>query len=90
MQMYIFLGILSQSFWFFFFSRSTNAWGSNQKELVTSQAWKNQKKICAEEGLIAIAYDEKFGEYDRVYQVAKLLSYTPGQHSRLKCEKCAI
>ena len=51
---------------------------------------KNQKKICAEEGLIAIAYDEKFGEYDRVYQVAKLLSYTPGQHSWLKSEKCAI
>ena len=55
--------------------------------MVTSQAWKNQKKICAEEGLIAIAYDkEKFGEYARVYQVAKLLSYTPG-HSGLKLEK---
>ena len=84
------MGFYPKVFDFFFFSRSTNAWGSNQKELVTSQAWKNQKKICAEEGLIAIAYDEKFGEYDRVYQVAKLLSYTPGQHSRLKSEKCAI
>ena len=48
-----------------------------EPDLVTSDAWKEQKKISAEEGLVAIAYERKFGPYDRVFQTAKLMIYAP-------------
>ena len=57
--------------------RYRNAWGIREPDLVTSDAWKEQKKISAEEGLVAIAYEGKFGPYDRVFQAAKLMTYAP-------------
>ena len=57
--------------------RYRNAWGVREPDLVTSDAWKEQKKISAEEGLVAIAYERKFGPYDRVFQTAKLMIYAP-------------
>lgn len=44
---------------------------------VTCQAWKDLKKISAEEGLIAAAYEGKYGEYDRLYQMVKLFLFSP-------------
>ena len=44
---------------------------------VTCQAWKELKKISAEEGLIATAYEGKYGEYDRLYQMVKLFLFSP-------------
>ena len=44
---------------------------------VTCQAWKDLKKISAEEGLIASAYEETYGEYDRLYQMVKLFLFSP-------------
>lgn len=44
---------------------------------VTCQAWKDLKKISAEEGLIATAYEGKFAEYDRLYQMIKLYLFAP-------------
>jgi hypothetical protein len=40
-----------------------DAWGKRIDRLVTSDAWKRMKVISAEEGLIAIAYERKFGEW---------------------------
>ena len=57
--------------------RPTSAWGRQGHELVTSSAWQAQKAIAAEEGLIAIPYEKKHGQFSRIYQVAKLMLYSP-------------
>ena len=57
--------------------RPTSAWGRQGHELVTSSAWQAQKAIAAEEGLIAIPYENKHGQFSRIYQVAKLMLYSP-------------
>ncbi|XP_047494787.1 acyl-CoA dehydrogenase family member 11-like [Penaeus chinensis] len=59
------------------FVRTFNAWGNRVDDLVTCQAWKDLKKISAEEGLIATAYEGKFAEYDRLYQMIKLYLFAP-------------
>ena len=46
-------------------------------KIVLDIAWKSQKTVAAEEGLVAIAYEGKFGAYDRIYQAAKLMLYAP-------------
>jgi len=43
----------------------TDAWGHRKDQLITCEAWKKQKIISAEEGLIAIAYEKENGEYSR-------------------------
>ena len=55
----------------------TSAWGKRCDEIVTCNAWKLQKRVSAEEGLIAIAYDRDFHEFSRLYQVCKLYMYSP-------------
>ena len=57
--------------------RKTSAWGERMDEIVTCYAWKRQKEISAEEGLIAIPYERNFAEFSRLYQVAKLYMYSP-------------
>ncbi|KAG7160259.1 Acyl-CoA dehydrogenase family member 11-like [Homarus americanus] len=57
--------------------RTFDAWGNRTDELVTCQAWKDLKKISAEEGLIAAAYEGKYKEYDRLYQMVKLFIFSP-------------
>lgn len=54
-----------------------NAWGRLTNELRTCQAWKDQKSISAEEGLIAIPYENKQREFSRLYQALKLYLYAP-------------
>jgi Adaptive response protein AidB N-terminal domain len=39
-----------------------DAWGKRVDKLITTPAWKEMKCISAEEGLIAIAYERKYGE----------------------------
>ena len=55
----------------------TSAWGKRFDEIVTCDAWKQQKRASAEEGLVAIAYERNFHEFSRLYQVAKLYLYSP-------------
>ena len=55
----------------------TSAWGQNGVKLVTSDAWKKQKEIAAEEGLVAIGYEKDYGAFSRIYQATKLLLYSP-------------
>jgi putative acyl-CoA dehydrogenase len=49
-----------------------NAWGKRIDEIRIGYGWKKLDAISAEEGLIAIPYERKYGEYSRVYQFAKL------------------
>lgn len=54
-----------------------NAWGKRVDEIVVSPGWQNLEKAAAEEGLVAIGYERKYGEHSRLYQFAKLYLYTP-------------
>ncbi|XP_023332760.1 acyl-CoA dehydrogenase family member 11 [Eurytemora carolleeae] len=57
--------------------RQTTAWGKRVDDIITCNAWKEQKRISAVEGLIAIPYENKQGEFSRLYQCAKLYMYSP-------------
>ncbi|XP_061527674.1 acyl-CoA dehydrogenase family member 11-like isoform X2 [Phycodurus eques] len=52
-------------------------WGRRVDHIVTSPAWKCMKVLSAEEGLVAIAYEKRFGEWSRVYQMSKLYIFSP-------------
>lgn len=54
-----------------------NAWGERVQELWTCEAWKQQRKIAAEEGIVATAYERKHGEWSRLHQLVKLYLYAP-------------
>ena len=54
-----------------------DGWGNRIDQLVVCDAWKEMKAISAREGLIAIAYERKYGVYSRLYQIAKLYLYGP-------------
>jgi hypothetical protein len=54
-----------------------DAWGRRVDKLITCDAWKQQKKISAQEGLIAIPYEKKYSIYSRLYQIVKLYMYAP-------------
>ncbi|KAI1307689.1 hypothetical protein EDD11_004391 [Mortierella claussenii] len=47
-------------------------------ELLVTEAWTKQKEIAAREGVVAIAYERKYGQYSRIYQMAKLMLWTSG------------
>lgn len=53
-----------------------DAWGNRIDQLVTSESWKKMKTISAEEGLISIAYERRYGEWSRLYQLVKLYLYS--------------
>ena len=38
-----------------------DAWGNRVDDLITCEAWKKQKAIAAQEGIIAIPYERKYG-----------------------------
>ena len=52
-------------------------WGRRIDDIETSNGWKNLEKAAAEEGIVATAYDRKFGAFSRVYQMALLYLYSP-------------
>jgi hypothetical protein len=43
--------------------RQTTAWGKRVDDIITCNAWKEQKRISAVEGLIAIPYENKQVKY---------------------------
>ena len=49
-----------------------DAWGKRVDNVITSPAWKQMKRISAEEGLIAIAYERKYAEW-RFYDCSAYL-----------------
>lgn len=54
-----------------------NPWGKRIDQIKVSEAWKTLDKISAEEGMIAIGYERKYGEFSRIYQFAKLYLFNP-------------
>ncbi|KAK1232055.1 hypothetical protein PQX77_004814 [Marasmius sp. AFHP31] len=46
-------------------------WGRRVDDLQTSQGWKDLKAVAQREGIPAIFYERKYGEYSRVYGFAK-------------------
>ncbi|KAI8348948.1 hypothetical protein B0O80DRAFT_461521 [Mortierella sp. GBAus27b] len=46
-------------------------------DLLVTEAWKKQKEVAAREGIVAIAYELKYGQHSRIYQMAKLMLWTP-------------
>ncbi|WP_413580567.1 acyl-CoA dehydrogenase family protein [Bdellovibrio sp. HCB288] len=52
-------------------------WGRRIDEIRVSAGWKAMEKIAAEEGIVATAYERKYGSYSRVYQMALLYLYSP-------------
>ncbi|XP_019362282.1 PREDICTED: acyl-CoA dehydrogenase family member 11-like isoform X1 [Gavialis gangeticus] len=53
-----------------------NAWGQRVDHIITCPAWKRLKEIAAEEGLVAEAYERRYANWSRVYQILKLYLYT--------------
>ncbi len=53
-----------------------DAWGKRVDEIKVSQGWLNLEKVAAEDGLVAIGYERKYGEFSRLYQFVKLYLYT--------------
>src|SRR5690606_31657063 len=51
-------------------------WGRRIDEIKTSQGWKELEKVAAQEGIVATAYDRKYGSFSRVYQMALLYLYS--------------
>ena len=43
--------------------KKSTPWGKVTDEIVTCQAWKEQKKISAQEGLIAIPYERPLAQF---------------------------
>lgn len=56
---------------------SFDSWGKRIDKIITCPAWKTMKQISAEEGLIAIAYERKQGQWSRLYQMTKLYLFQP-------------
>ncbi|KAG0249586.1 hypothetical protein BG011_009115 [Mortierella polycephala] len=58
--------------------RQYDSWCRRVDELLVTEAWNKQKVIAAREGVVAIAYERKYGPYSRIYQMAKLMLWTSG------------
>lgn len=56
---------------------SYNAWGERVDEIKVAPEWEKLEAVAAEEGLIAIGYERKYGAFSRLYQFTKLYLYTP-------------
>ncbi|OLS24605.1 MAG: putative acyl-CoA dehydrogenase AidB [Candidatus Heimdallarchaeota archaeon LC_3] len=54
-----------------------DVWGKKINEVVVSDGWQELEEVSAEEGLVAIGYERKYGDLSRVYQFAKLYLFTP-------------
>ncbi|KAG0210825.1 hypothetical protein BGX28_008961 [Mortierella sp. GBA30] len=58
--------------------RQYDSWCRRVDELLVTEAWRKQKEIAAREGVVAIAYERKYGQYSRIYQMATLMLWTSG------------
>jgi len=54
-----------------------NAFGRRVDEIRVANGWKRLHGICAEEGLTAIGYERKFGEWSRLVQYVKCYLFSP-------------
>ena len=54
-----------------------DAWGNRIDHIELTPVWREAEKIAAEYGLVAIAYEQKHGQYSRVHQCALAYLFTP-------------
>src|SRR5699024_3951504 len=54
-----------------------DAWGNRIDRIEVTPEWNKLRESAAEEGLVAIGYERKQGEYSRLYQFVKLYLFTP-------------
>ena len=52
-------------------------WGERIDEISVNPAWVQLDRLSAEEGLVAIGYERKQGEFSRLHQFAKLFLFHP-------------
>jgi putative acyl-CoA dehydrogenase len=52
-------------------------WGKRIDHITVTKAWDRLHEIAAEEGIVALGYERKHGEYSRIHQFAKLYLYHP-------------
>ncbi|GJQ12654.1 hypothetical protein GpartN1_g4445.t1 [Galdieria partita] len=52
-------------------------WGKRVDKLIISQGWRKLEGFAAENGLVSVAYERKFGCYSRLYQMALLYLFAP-------------
>lgn len=57
--------------------RQFSPWGERIDEIELSQAWKELEKAAVVEGIVAVAYENEFAEYSRVYQMVLLYLFSP-------------
>ncbi|KAG0045459.1 hypothetical protein BGZ83_009331 [Gryganskiella cystojenkinii] len=58
--------------------RQYDSWCRRVDDLLVTESWSKQKEIAAREGVVAIAYERKYGQYSRIYQMAKLMLWSAG------------
>ncbi|KAF9930877.1 hypothetical protein FBU30_011166 [Linnemannia zychae] len=58
--------------------RQYDSWCRRVDELLVTEAWNKQKAVAAREGIVAIGYERKYGQYSRIYQMAKLILWVNG------------
>ena len=51
-------------------------WGQRQDRLVTSEGWRNLQALGISEGIVALAYENRYNEYGRLYQFLKYHIWT--------------
>lgn len=51
--------------------KTFDSWGRRRDELITSEGWRQLQALGIAEGMVAIPYENPYGEYSRVYQFAK-------------------
>ena len=54
-----------------------DVWGKRVDVVEVAKGWQSLGKVSAEEGLVAIGYERKYGDLSRIYQFAKLYLFTP-------------
>ena len=54
-----------------------DAWGHRQDHIELTPLWKQARRIAAEKGLVAAAYERKIGAYARVHQFAMVYLVEP-------------
>lgn len=57
--------------------KSFTAWGKRVDEIELADGWKHLEKAAATEGIVATAYENKFAEFSRVYQMVLLYLFSP-------------
>lgn len=54
-----------------------NPWGKRIDQIKLSSGWMNLESECSIEGILATAYERKFGDLSRVYQLSLLYLFHP-------------